>query len=52
MVRYTTVRWQNDLTLISEIVKESDFSDPAYNSAYVGDVESLIAKTTLEQFFD
>ena len=38
---------QNALTLSLKIVQESDFSDMAYNSAYVSDVQSLIAKSTL-----
>ena len=51
-VAFTAVSSQNTLTLISEIVEESDFSDAAYNSAYVSDVQSLIAKSTLQQFFN
>ena len=47
----TAVRRQNALTLISEIVEESDFSETACNFAYVSDVKSLIAKSTLQQFF-
>ena len=38
-------------TLSSKIVQEIDFSGTAYNSAYVSDVQSLIAKSTLQQFF-
>ena len=45
------MRRQNTLTLSSEIVEESDFSDAAYNSEYVSDVQSLITKSTLQQFF-
>ena len=47
---HTAVRRQNALTLISEIVEESDYSDATYNSTYVSDVQSLIAKNTLQQF--
>ena len=47
---YTAVRRQNTLTLGSYIVEESDFSDTAYNSTYVSDVQSLIVKSTLQQF--
>ena len=47
----TAVRRQNTLTLISENLLESDFSDTAHNSAHVSDVQSLIAKSTLQQFF-
>ena len=43
---YTAVCRQNKLTLISEIVEESDFSGTAHNSAYVSDVQSLISKST------
>ena len=39
------MRRQNALTLSSDIVQESDFSDTAYNSAYVSDLQSLIAKS-------
>ena len=41
------------LTLILEIVEESDFRDTTYwpNSSYVSDVQSLIAKGTLQQLF-
>ena len=42
---------QNTLTLCLEIVQGSDFNDMAYYSAYVSDVQSLIAKSTLQQFF-
>ena len=35
----------------SEMDQESDFSVTAYNSAYVSDAQSLIAKITLQQFF-
>ena len=45
------MRRQNALILISEIVEQSDFSDTAYNSTYVGDVQSLIAKSTLQTIF-
>ena len=38
------MRRQNALTLISDFVEENDFSDTDYNSAYVSDVQSLIAK--------
>ena len=48
---YTDVSRQSALTLTSEIVVESDFSDTAYNSAYVSDVQSLIAKSTLQKCF-
>ena len=34
-----TMLRHNTLTLSSEIVEESDFSDTAYNSAYVGDFD-------------
>ena len=50
-MNFTAVRRQNALTLISEIVEESDFSDTAYDSTYVSDVHSLITKSTLQQFF-
>ena len=51
MRRYNiAVRRQNTLTLSSKSVEESDFSDTAYNSAYVNDVQSLIAKSTLQHF--
>ena len=40
------------LILSLEIVEGSDFSDTAYNSGYVSDVQSLIAKIILLQFFD
>ena len=46
----TAVRRQNTLTVSSYIVVEGDFSDTAYNSAYVSDVQSLIVKSTLQQF--
>ena len=51
MYMYVAVCRQNALTLIyiSEIVQESDFSNTAYNSVYVSDVQSLIAKNTLQQ---
>ena len=39
------MRRQDALTLISETV-ESDFSNTEYNCTYVGDVQSLIAKST------
>ena len=38
-------------TLSLKIIHESDFSDQAYNSAYVSDVQSLIAKSTLQLFY-
>ena len=41
----------NAPTLSLEIVQKSDFSDAAYNSAYVSDVQNLITKSTLQQFF-
>ena len=41
------MRSQNTPTLSSEVVEESDFSDMAYNSAYVRDVQSLITKSDL-----
>ena len=44
------VRTQNALTLISDIVEESDFSDTADNSTYVSDVQSLITKSILNSF--
>ena len=48
---YTTLK-KNTLTLISEIVLQGcDFSDAAYNFAYVSDVQSLIDKSTLHTFF-
>ena len=51
IVDYTAVRMQNALTLSSEIVQESDFSDTAYNnSTYVSNVQSLIAKSTYNNF--
>ena len=42
---YSAVRRQNALTLCLEIMWGSDkvFSDTAYNSAYVSDVQSLRA---------
>ena len=44
-IYYTAVRRQNVLTLILEFVEESDFnSDAAYHSAYLSDVQSMIAK--------
>ena len=49
---YTAVRRQNALTVIWEIVEESDFSGTAYNSTYVSNVQCLIAKSTLQYFFD
>ena len=48
---YTVVRRQNALTLILENVEESNFSDIAYNSTYVSDVQSLIAKGILQQLY-
>ena len=47
----TDVRGQDALTLSSEILQESDNSDTAYSSVYVSDVQSLIAKSTFQQFF-
>ena len=47
----TAVRGQNALTLSLDIAEESDFSDTAYNSTYVIDVQSLIAKSMLQQVF-
>ena len=47
----TAVRKRNALTLIPEIVEESDFSDLAYNSTYVNDVQSLIAKKYFATIF-
>ena len=44
---YTAVRRQNALTLILEIVEENDFSNTAYNSAYISDEQILIPKSTL-----
>ena len=44
---YSAVRRQNTLTLISEIVEKNNFSDTAYNSAYVTDVQSF----TVKQYF-
>ena len=44
------VHWQNTPTLSSKIDEESDFSDTAYNSTYVSDVQSLIAKSTSHIF--
>ena len=44
------MRRQNTLTIISEIVEESDFSDTAYNSTYVSGVQSLIAKVICNNF--
>ena len=46
------MRMPNALTLISEIDQDCDFSDTAYNSTQVSNVQSLIAKHTLQQFFD
>ena len=51
MDNYTAMRKQNELTLISEIVGESDFNDVAYNSAYVSDVRCLVAKSSLQTIF-
>ena len=50
-IMYAAVHRQNALTLILEIVEESDFSDAGYNATYVSDVQSLITKSTLQQFF-
>ena len=50
-VYYTAVRRQNPLTLSLEIVVESDFRDTVYNSACVGDVQSLIATIFRLKFF-
>ena len=38
-------------TLSLKIVLASDFSDTAYNSAHVSDVQSLIAKTYITTIF-
>ena len=38
-------------TAISEIVEQSDFSVTSHNSAYVSDLQSFVAKSTLQQFF-
>ena len=48
---YTAARTQTTLTPRSEIVEESDFSDAAYNFAYIRDVQSFGAKCTSQQFF-
>ena len=48
---YAAVRRQNALTLSSEIVEESDFSDVSYNSAYLSDVQSLSAKKYFAKVF-
>ena len=48
---YFCVAAHRQNTIYSEIVQEIDFSDTPYNSAYVNDVQSLIAKSTLQQFF-
>ena len=54
-ILYSAVRRQIAPTLSSGIAQESDFSDTAYNLR-VSDVQSLIAKSTLQQcsanFFD
>ena len=39
----TGVGRQNTLTLSLEVVEESGFSDTAYKSAYISDVQNLIA---------
>ena len=54
---YTAVSRQNALTLIWGIVEKSDFSDMAYNSAYVSDVQAtlvtwLITLPTLVMYGD
>ena len=41
---------QNTLLYSSEITQESDFSDTAYNSAHISDVQSLIAKRSCNNF--
>ena len=46
----TAVRKQNTLTLILNIVAESDFSDTSYNSTYVSHAQSLIAKVFYNNF--
>ena len=48
---YTAIGRQNAPSPISKIVEESEFSDTAYNSSCVSDVQSLIAKITLQPFF-
>ena len=50
-VDYAAVRRQSALTLKSEIVQESHFSETTCNSAYVSDVQSLIAKKYLAAIF-
>ena len=45
---YSALRNQNTLTLSSEIVQKSAFSDTAYYSAYVIEGQNLIAKSTLK----
>ena len=47
----TAVRRQNTLTLISEIVEESDFNEATFNSAYVSDVQSLSQKKCFASIF-
>ena len=44
MTVYCRAQTKKTLTLSLEIVGESDFSDMAYNSAYLSDVQSMIAK--------
>ena len=48
---YSAVRRQNTLTLISENVEKNNFSDTAYNSAYVSDVQSFIVKQYFATIF-
>ena len=48
---YSAVRRQNTLTLISENVEKSNFSDASYNFAYVSDVQSFIVKQYFATIF-
>ena len=48
---YAAMRTQNTLTLSLKTFEENDVSDTAFNSTYVSDVQSLIEKSTLQQFF-
>ena len=48
---YTAVRRQKTLTVSSEVVQGSDFSNATYNSVYVSDVQSLMAKVLCNNFF-
>ena len=48
---YRFRRAQTKRSNFEGIVEESDFSDTAYNSTYVSDVQSLIVKSNLQQFF-